>query len=64
MAKKSAEKKTKAKRKPSAYALFFKDKMKNRGNTPVNEMMKKVGADWKKISAEEKKKWENMAKKA
>ncbi len=64
MTKKSATNTTKAKRKPGAYALFFKDKMKNRGNTPVTDMMGKIGAEWKKLSAEERKKWENMAKKA
>ena len=62
MAKKSATKTTKAKRKPGAYALFVKDKMKNRGDKPVTEMMKKIGAEWKKLSEEEKNKWHNKAK--
>lgn len=55
-----AEKKT---RQPSPYILFVKDKMKNRGNKPVAEMMKKIGEEWKKLEEPEKKKWKNMAEK-
>lgn len=55
-----AEKKT---RQPSPYILFVKDKMKNRGNKPVTEMMKKIGEEWKKLEEPEKKKWKNMAEK-
>jgi len=60
---KSPKSKTKTKRKPGAYALFVKDKMKNRGNKPVTEMMKKIGEEWKKLEEPEKKKWKNMAEK-
>jgi hypothetical protein len=52
--KKSA---TKAKRKPSAYNNFVKNKMKNRGNKAVTVMMKSIGAEWRKLSDAEKKKW-------
>jgi hypothetical protein len=48
---------TKAKRKPSAYNNFVKDKMKNRGNKAVTVMMKSIGAEWRKLSDAEKKKW-------
>ena len=61
--RKSKSPKTKTKRKPGAYSLFVKDKMKNRGNKPVTEMMKKIGEEWKKLEEPEKKKWKNMAEK-
>jgi len=60
MAKKSATKK--GKRKPSAYIKFVQAGMKKRGNKPVTEMMKVIGADWRKLSDEEKKVWQKKAK--
>lgn len=61
--KKDSVKKVKPKRAPTIYALFVKEKMKNRGNTPVTEMMKKIGADWRSLSEEGKKKFKEKVKK-
>jgi len=61
--KKDSVKKVKPKRDPTIYALFVKEKMKNRGNTPVTEMMKKIGADWRSLSEKDKKKFKEKVKK-